>query len=67
MYWLDTQGEVPVDVELTPVAGGLRGGLHMAEAGALAVTGAAPKAVTWHKLAFARGPVGWTCSVTLDV
>ncbi|MBL1098429.1 archease [Streptomyces coffeae] len=67
VYWLDTEGEVPVDVELTPVTGGLRCGLHMADAGALPVTGAAPKAVTWHNLAFIRGPEGWTCSVTLDV
>ncbi|MET8012042.1 archease [Streptomyces sp. NPDC005271] len=67
VYWLDTEGEVPVDVELTPVTGGLRGGLQMADAGALPVTGAAPKAVTLHELAFTRGPEGWTCSVTLDV
>lgn len=67
VYWLDTEGEVPVDVELTPVTGGLRCGLHMTDAGALPVTGAAPKAVTWHDLAFTRGPEGWTCSVTLDV
>jgi len=67
VYWLDTEGEVPVDVELTPVTGGLRVGLHMADAASLPVTGAAPKAVTLNELDFARGPDGWTCSVTLDV
>lgn len=67
VFWLDTEGEVPVDVELTPVYGGLRCGLRMADAGALPVTGAAPKAVTLHELDFTHGPEGWTCSVTLDV
>ncbi|GGT00893.1 hypothetical protein GCM10010254_21370 [Streptomyces chromofuscus] len=67
VYWLDTEGEVPVGVELTPADGGLRCGLQMADAGALPVTGAAPKAVTLHELVFTRGPEGWRCSVTLDV
>ncbi|MET9883362.1 archease [Streptomyces sp. NPDC006430] len=67
VYLLDTEGEVPVDVELTPVDGGVRGVLQMADAGSLPVTGAAPKAVTLHDLAMVRGPEGWTCSVTLDV
>ncbi|MFF4578479.1 archease [Streptomyces sp. NPDC001389] len=67
VYWLDTEGEVPVEVELTPVDGGVRGVLHMAEAGSLPVTGAAPKAVTLHDLVMVCGPEGWTCSVTLDV
>ncbi|MFD1659377.1 archease [Streptomyces caeni] len=67
VYWLDTEGEVPVDVELTPAADGLHIGLHMADAGALPATGAVPKAVTLHDLAFGRGAQGWSCSVTLDV
>ncbi|HEX5567625.1 MAG TPA: archease [Streptomyces sp.] len=67
VYWLDTEGEVPVEVELTPVTGGLRGVLQMADAGSLPVAGAAPKAVTLHELDFTRGPEGWTCSVTPDV
>lgn len=67
VYRLDTEGEVPVDVELTPFDGGVRGVLRMTDAGALPVTGAAPKAVTLHDLAMVRGPEGWTCSVTLDV
>lgn len=67
VFWLDTADEVPVDVELTPVTGGLRCALRMADAGSLPVTGAAPKAVTLHELAVTRGPEGWTCSATLDV
>ncbi|MFF6772886.1 archease [Streptomyces sp. NPDC012637] len=67
VYRLDTGGEVPVDVELAPADGGVRGVLWMADAGSLPVTGAAPKAVTLHGLAMTRRPDGWTCSVTLDV
>lgn len=67
VYWLDTENEVPVGVELTPVTGGLRCGLQMADVEPLPVTGAAPKAVTLHELVFGRGPEGWGCSVTLDV
>jgi SHS2 domain-containing protein len=39
VYWLDTEGEVPVGAALTPVNGGLRCELQMADAGALPVTG----------------------------
>jgi SHS2 domain-containing protein len=67
VYRLDTDGEVPVDVELAPDDGGVRGVLWMADAGSLPVTGAPPKAVTLHELAMTRSPDGWTCSVTLDV
>ncbi|MFC5801005.1 archease [Streptomyces formicae] len=67
VYWLDTAGEVPVDVEITPVRGGLQVGFQVADVDALPLIGAVPKAVTLHELAFARGPEGWRCSVTLDV
>ncbi|MFC3575846.1 archease [Streptomyces yaanensis] len=67
VYWLDTEGEVPVDVELVPFAGGLRAALGVADADSLPVTGAVPKAVTLHELDFTQGAQGWTCSVTLDV
>ncbi|MEU8617825.1 archease [Streptomyces sp. NPDC048623] len=67
VYRLDTDGEVPVDVELAPADGGVRGVLWTADAGALPVTGAAPKAVTLNDLTMTGGPDGWTCAVTLDV
>ncbi|GAA3823880.1 archease [Streptomyces chiangmaiensis] len=67
VYWLDTEDEVPVDMELTPIAGGLHAVLRMADGASLPVTGAAPKAVTLHGLEVAGGPQGWTCSVTVDV
>ena len=67
VYRLDTEGEVPVAVEASPLPGGLRAVLSMADVGTLPVIGAAPKAVTLHELSFRGGPGGWTCSVTLDV
>ncbi|MEK2478637.1 MULTISPECIES: archease [Streptomyces] len=67
IYWLDAHDEVPIEVELTAVHDGLQARLCMADIGSLPVTGAAPKAVTLHELAFDRGPDGWRCSVTLDV
>ncbi|WP_229852865.1 archease [Streptomyces albospinus] len=67
VYWLDTHDEVPVEVEVTAVRGGLRALLCMADIGSLPVTGAVPKAATLHELAFDRGQDGWRCSVTLDV
>jgi SHS2 domain-containing protein len=67
LYWLDTQGEIPIEVEPVPVADGLRVGLRMADTDPLPSTGAVPKAVTLHELDFRPGPEGWTCAVTLDV
>ncbi|MCM2577223.1 archease [Streptomyces meridianus] len=67
VYRLDTAGEVPVEVGLTAVPGGLEAAFHCAAVGSLPQTGAAPKAVTLHGLACDRGPEGWSCSVTLDV
>ncbi|MGW1889578.1 archease [Streptomyces sp. NPDC002004] len=67
VYRLDAAGEVPVDVEVSAVPDGVRAAFSMTDAAALPVTGAAPKAVTWHGLRVAHGPDGWSCSVTLDV
>jgi SHS2 domain-containing protein len=67
VYRLDTDGQVPADVELTAAPGGLSGRMHMADVASLPVVGASPKAVTWHGLAFTHDSVGWRCSVTLDV
>jgi len=67
LYRLDTEGEIPVEVEPGPVADGLRVRLRMADIDSLPSTGAVPKAVTLHELGFGPGPEGWTCVVTLDV
>ncbi|MCK7622218.1 archease [Streptomyces sp. RS10V-4] len=67
VYRLDARGEVPVEVEVAAVPGGVRAVLELADLAALPVTGAAPKAVTLHGLVCGRGPGGWRCSVILDV
>ena len=67
LYRLDTEGEVPVEVEPVLVADGLCVRLRMADIDSLPLTGAVPKAVTLHELRFGPGPEGWTCAVTLDV
>jgi protein archease len=67
VYWLDTTSEVPIGVELEAMPGGVRARFRMADADALPVTGATPKAVTLHQLSFCCGPEGSRCSVTLDV
>lgn len=67
VYLLDTAQEVPVDVEVDAVNGGVDVRLAMVDAGSLPRVGAVPKGVSWNDLRFARGPRGWSCSVTLDV
>lgn len=67
VYMVDTTGEVPVDVEVEPVDGGVEIRFAMADATHLPQTGAIPKAVSLHELRFGPGPSGWRCSVTLDV
>lgn len=68
VYRLDTAGEIPVGLALDAEPGGvLRAVFRMADAAALPVTGAAPKAPTRHGLAVIRGADGWRCAVTVDV
>jgi SHS2 domain-containing protein len=67
IYYLDTAGEVPVDVEIEAVDGGLDVRFAMVDATALPQIGAVPKAVSLHELSLGGGPAGWQCSVTLDV
>ncbi|MGW7366454.1 archease [Streptomyces sp. NPDC054841] len=67
VYWLDTAGEVPVDVDVAAIPGGVQVGFRVAGVDSLPVIGAVPKAVTLHELVFAHGAEGWNCSVTLDV
>ncbi len=67
VYFLDTAGEVPVDLELEPVEGGVDVEFAMVDASKLPQVGAVPKAVSLHELSLAPGPSGWWCSVTLDV
>ncbi|GAA3768673.1 archease [Streptomyces phyllanthi] len=81
LYRLEVWGRVPVDVEVdatgtTEVADvdigddvaddGLDVRLAVADLAAVEITGAVPKAVSWHELHIGPGPYGWSCSVTID-
>lgn len=67
IYVLDTDGEVPVDVEVDPVGEGVDVRFATVTVDTLPQVGAVPKAVSLHQLYLAPGPTGWRCSVTLDV
>lgn len=67
IYYLDTAGEAPVDVEVEALDGDIDVRFAMADARALTQVGAVPKAVSLHELSLALGAAGWQCSVTLDV
>ncbi|MGW0198753.1 archease [Nonomuraea sp. NPDC003201] len=63
IYRMDTTGQVPI--RATPEEDGLL--LATAEVETMAQTGAVPKAVTLHRLAFEQRGDQWMCTVTLDV
>lgn len=67
LFRLDTVGEVPVDVELTPVDGEVEIRFATVDAGVLPQVGAVPKGVSWHGLRIGRSGGQWSCAVTLDV
>lgn len=67
IYRMDTDNEVPRAVEVRRKGSDLRVLLAMADISQMTVIGAAPKAVSHHRLFFGRGDTGWRCTVTLDV
>ena len=67
IYRMDTDGQLPVDVEVSAVDGGLEVRFQMVQTDRLEPVGAVPKAVSLHELRFERTEAGWTCAVTLDV
>lgn len=67
IFRLEVDGEVPVDVEAETSDGDLDVRLAVTPLGALPVTGAPPKAVSWHDLRLAPTRYGWSCSATIDV
>lgn len=67
IYLSDVTSRVPVDVELVPDEQGVGVRLEMVDATRLPQVGAVPKGVSLHGLRLGHGPVGWSCSVTLDV
>lgn len=67
IYRMDTDGQLPVDVEVSAVEGGLDVRFQLIDTDRLRPVGAVPKAVSLHELRFARTDDGWSCAVTLDV
>ncbi|MPY54422.1 archease [Streptomyces acidicola] len=69
LFRLEVHGRVPVDVEVDTADeadDGLDVRLAVADLTAVEITGAAPKAVSWHELHIGPGPYGWSCAVTID-
>lgn len=69
IYLLEVRRSVPIGGELRPTsAGGLEGAFDLVPVDEVTLTGAIPKAVTYHALAVRETPDGgWQCRVTIDV
>ncbi|ORT57042.1 archease [Streptomyces sp. CB03238] len=67
VFRLEVHGDVPVDVEVETVDGGLDVRMAVTDVRSVPITGAVPKAVSWHELHLAPDPYGWSCAVTVDV
>ena len=67
IYFLDTEGEAPVDLDLHDIDTGVDISFAMADASTLPQVGAIPKAVSLNDICLSQGRNGWRCLVTLDV
>lgn len=71
IFRMDTTGQVPLTVAVTPAGAGAGAGVRLActvaDAARLPQVGAAPKAVALNGLRLAPGPRGWECAVTVDL
>ncbi|MEV3987359.1 archease [Streptomyces sp. NPDC049837] len=67
VFRLEVHGDVPVDVEVETVDGGLDVRMAVTDVRSVPITGAVPKAVSWQELHLAPDPYGWSCAVTVDV
>jgi SHS2 domain-containing protein len=67
IYRLDTNGEIPIDVQITATDDALIVRFTMADAASIRPIGAVPKAVSLHELQFVGNADGWSCAVTVDV
>ncbi len=67
IYLLDTEGSVPLGIEIERRAGGLRVRMPMASVLELHLIGAIPKAVSLHGLHFSSDDRRWSCTATIDV
>jgi SHS2 domain-containing protein len=67
IYYLDTEHEVPVDVEVEPRADGVAVRFAMVDAAHVQQVGATPKGVSLHGLRIGSFAGTWSCSVIVDV
>ena len=69
IYYLDTDGAIPAEVEVSRAAdGGIYLMLRVVDAAAAEIIGAAPKAASLSGLTCAPDASGrWLCAVTIDV
>jgi len=68
IYILDAEGEIPVSVQVHPAGAGIVVVLALAPAEPAEITGAVPKAVSFHGLRCEPDATGrWSASMTIDV
>jgi SHS2 domain-containing protein len=67
LWLLDTDGVVPVAVDLTDNGNGLHGDLHVVSGDLVEVIGSAPKAVSYSDLIVEQTDQGWHSVATIDV
>jgi SHS2 domain-containing protein len=68
IYILDVEGEIPVSVQVRPADGGIVVVLALARAEVVEITGAVPKAVSFHGLRCEPDATDrWSASMTIDV
>lgn len=67
IYLMDTEGLVPVDVEVESSGDGADVRFAMVDAAVTRQVGAAPKGVSLHGLRIGSLAGGWSCSVIVDV
>jgi SHS2 domain-containing protein len=68
IYILDVEGEIPVSVKVRPAGAGIVVVLALAQAEVAEITGAVPKAVSFHGLRCEAEATGrWSASMTIDV
>ena len=68
IYILDVEGEIPVSVQVRPAGASIVAVLALAQAEVAEITGAVPKAVSFHGLSCEPDATGrWSASMTIDV
>ena len=68
IYILDVEGEIPVSVQVRPAGAGIVVVLALARAEVIEITGAVPKAVSFHGLRCEPDATDrWSASMTIDV